>query len=263
MPIHNFFRNAALLAALAALPAGTTMAQSPVDGDVPDDYYRAELVILERLVDPSDVEERMADKQVAPPVSSRTNLWVEGENGSRASDLKLVSPGDMHLGQSAERLENSGRYRVLATAGWYQGFPPEEDTGPMRVALGEWLAAAGHREIEGTIRIERRRYLHVDVDLNHWQITDDALEQARRKAEAAAAARQEDTGKESLEAGSGLAEASPEAGGDQPAPVVLPKADPELITWIRETRRMRSGEIHFIDSPTIGVLVYFEPIEND
>ncbi|MCS5561751.1 MAG: peptidoglycan binding protein CsiV, partial [Marinobacter nauticus] len=40
----------------------------------------------------------------------------------------------------------------------------------------------------------------------------------------------------------------------RPAPV-------ELVTWIRETRRMRSEEIHFIDSPTVGVLVFFKKIE--
>ncbi len=35
----------------------------------------------------------------------------------------------------------------------------------------------------------------------------------------------------------------------------------ELLTWIRETRRMRSEEVHFLDSPTIGVLVFFKKIE--
>lgn len=35
---------------------------------------------------------------------------------------------------------------------------------------------------------------------------------------------------------------------------------PELLTWIRETRRMRSEEIHYLDSPTIGVLIFFRKI---
>ena len=47
------------------------------------------------------------------------------------------------------------------------------------------------------------------------------------------------------------AEAQPMAA---PAPL-------ELLTWIRENRRMRSEEIHFLDSPTIGVLVFFKKIE--
>ncbi|MCL1488093.1 MAG: peptidoglycan binding protein CsiV [Marinobacter sp.] len=40
------------------------------------------------------------------------------------------------------------------------------------------------------------------------------------------------------------------------------QSEPQLLTWIRETRRMRSSEIHFLDSPTIGVLIYFAKIEN-
>lgn len=261
MSIHRFLRNAALVAALVTLPAGPALAQTIPD-PVPDDFYRAEVVIVKRLVDPADVEERMANKQVEPPISSGTNLIVESENGSRFSDLQLLTRNDMHLGQSARRLENSGRFRILAAASWYQGFPPGEDTGPMRVALGDWLAAAGHREIEGTIGIERRRYLHVDIDLNHWQVTEEALTEARRQAEEEAARVM--ANQEALSGDQG-ANAPPSTSNSDTDQSALPSkqltVDPELITWIRETRRMRSGEIHFIDSPTIGVLVYFEPIE--
>jgi hypothetical protein len=35
----------------------------------------------------------------------------------------------------------------------------------------------------------------------------------------------------------------------------------ELLTWIRENRRMRSEEVHFLDSPTLGVLIFFKKIE--
>jgi hypothetical protein len=126
----------------------------------------------------------------------------------------------------------------------------------MRVALGDWLTAAGHREIEGTIGIERRRYLHVDVDLNHWQVTEEALAEARRQAETEAAramAANDTSGDQAANA--------PETTSQTASPARPLRADPQLVTWIREVRRMRSGEIHFIDSPTIGVLVYFEPIE--
>lgn len=45
--------------------------------------------------------------------------------------------------------------------------------------------------------------------------------------------------------------------GEQAAPARTPL---ELVTWIRETRRMRSEEIHLLDSPTIGVLVFFKRV---
>jgi hypothetical protein len=147
---------------------------------------------------------------VEPPLSGIRSLWVEDANGNRVSDVRLAARNELHLNQAAARLENSGNYRVLATAGWYQTFPPNYNGRPMRVAVGKWLGGAGERTVEGHIEIDRQRYLHVKVHLNHWQ-----------------------------------------EGEEQQ----------ELITWIRETRRMRSQEIHFIDSPTIGVLVFFRKIE--
>ena len=195
---------AALALAFVLVPAGKALAQTP------DDFYRAEVVIVERLADPSAIEEQMAGMPVEPPLSGIRSLWVEDANGNRASDVRLAARNELYLNQAAARLENSGNYRVLATAGWYQTFPPNYNGSPMRVAVGKWLGGAGERAVEGHIEIDRQRYLHVKVHLNHWQ-----------------------------------------EGEEQQ----------ELITWIRETRRMRSQEIHFIDSPTIGVLVFFRKIE--
>jgi len=254
---------ATLATAFTVLPAGAALAQT-LPEDIPEHFYRAELVILERLVAPADVEERMTGKQVEPPVSSTTNLWVDGENGSRSTDLELVNTGELHLNQAIQRLERSGNYRVLASAGWYRSYPPEYDSGPMRVAIGDWLEAAGQREVEGHISIERQRYLHVGVNLNHWQVDEAALEEARAAAQAEAA-----PAAEAVTPGDNARKSAPppteQATVAAPAlvPVSLAPVDPELLTWIRETRRMRSGEIHFIDSPTIGVLVYFEPIEQE
>lgn len=252
---------ATLATALTALPAGAALAQA-LPEDIPEHFYRAELVILERLVAPADVEERMTGKQVEPPVSSTTHLWVDGENGFRSTDLDLVNTGELHLNQAIQRLERSGNYRVLASAGWYRSYPPEYDSGPMRVAIGEWLEAAGQREIEGHISIERQRYLHVGVNLNHWQVDEAALEEARAAARAEATLETQAPANESGQ-NRDESQAQQQTAESSSAPVTLEPVEPELLTWIRETRRMRSGEIHFIDSPTIGVLVYFEPIEQE
>jgi len=255
------FRNIALAMAFTIAPTSAALAQSIPD-DIPEDFYRAELVVLERLVEPAEVEERMAGKEVEPPVSSTTDLWVDGEDGSRSTDLGLVATHELHLSQAIQRLERSGNYRVLASAGWYRSFPPDYDTGPMRIAIGDWLEAAGQREIDGHISIERRRYLHVGVNLNHWQVDEAAVEEARAAARAEATPATQDPAEETQH-NQNESQAQQKAADSSPAPVTLEPVEPDLLTWIRETRRMRSGEIHFIDSPTIGVLVYFEPIEEE
>jgi len=225
----------ALALAFLLVPAGAAMAQARAD------FYRAEIVIVERLVAPASVQEQMADKQVEPPLNGISSLWVVDASGNRQSDVSLAGRNELHLNQAAARLENSGNYRVLATAGWYQSFPPNYDGQPMKVAIGDWLSQAGQRAVEGHIEIDRQRYLHVNVHLNHWQ----------------------DSG-QSQPASSTAAEDGNQAENQLQPDAAYPSAaaaPAELITWIRETRRMRSEEIHFIDSPTIGVLVFFRRIE--
>lgn len=206
----------------------------------PNDYYRAEFVILERLVSPDTVNERMVNRQVEAPVDTDKTLYRVAQDGSASSSLELVGRNQLHLGNAANRLENSGNYRVLMAAGWYQAFPPDYKGEPLRIELGDWLAQANQREIEGHITVDRQRYLHVQVHLNHWQ-----------ESEVAAPAITEDS--------------AMEAPGDHPTTgaglELQPEVPLELLTWIRETRRMRSEEIHFLDSPTIGVLVFFKKIE--
>ena len=206
----------------------------------PNDYYRAEFVILERLVSPDTVNERMVNRQVEAPVDTDKTLYRVAQDGSASSSLELVGRNQLHLGNAANRLENSGNYRVLMAAGWYQAFPPDYKGEPLRIELGDWLAQANQREIEGHITVDRQRYLHVQVHLNHWQ-----------ESEVTTPAITEDS--------------AMEAPGEQSATgaglELQPEVPLELLTWIRETRRMRSEEIHFLDSPTIGVLVFFKKIE--
>ncbi|WP_291829920.1 CsiV family protein [Marinobacter sp.] len=246
----------AVLATALTLAPATLMAQSQSES-IPQDYYRAEFVILERLVDPAGIEEQMSGKHVEPSVQVDKALWVSQEGGSHRSDLKLVPRSELHLNQAAARLERSGNYRLLAATGWYEAFPPDYDGEPLQVAVGDWLTEAGQRAVEGHIVVDRQRFLHVGVHLNHWVIDEDGLRAARvleqpsqdpdepNNEQAPISQRASDQATE------GLLEVS-----ERPALAPL-----KLATWIRETRRMRSEEIHFIDSPTIGVLVFFKRIE--
>ncbi|MDO6440760.1 CsiV family protein [Marinobacter sp. 2_MG-2023] len=206
----------------------------------PDDYYRAEFVILERIIDPDAVNERMVNQKVAAPTDTNKDLYSVTGDGNVISSLKLQPRSQLHLGSAANRLEASGRYRVLMSAGWYEAFPPNYKGQPLRVEIGDWLAQAGQREIEGHITIDRQRYLHVAVHLNHWQ--------------------------EASVAASPIAQGNPDQASDSSTAAnaelaIKPDIPLDLLTWIRETRRMRSEEIHFLDSPTIGVLVFFRKIE--
>ncbi|WP_100639490.1 CsiV family protein [Marinobacter salexigens] len=240
-----------LLTAVLATTALVSHAQQ-----TPNDYYRAEFVILERIIDPSAVNERMATRQVDAPVDTSETLYSVAAGGAASSTLKLVNRNQLHLGNAANRLERSGHYRVLMSTGWYQAFPPDYKGQPLRVEIGDWLEQAGQRAIEGHITIDRQRYLHVGVHLNHWQEGKIAVPTTGAEAESSAMNTNEPENTDNLTDETGIA-----AMATSPELELQPEVPLELLTWIRETRRMRSEEIHFLDSPTIGVLVFFKKIE--
>lgn len=228
-------------------------------GSVPKDYYRAELVILERIIEPEAVNEQMANRAVEPTPESGEILKAVNQSGTTETTLDLVPQRELHLNSAVQRLERSGRYRVLVAGGWYEAFPPGYEGAPLKVAVGDWLSGGQVREIEGNITIDRRRYLHVDVHLNHWQQVAGAETNTLPAETAQADAPQADQGLESE--GTPASDPEPSDMANAVAQPTTEAAPLELLTWIRETRRMRSEEIHFLDSPTIGVLVFFKKIE--
>ncbi|MBU2955305.1 CsiV family protein [Marinobacter sp. F3R08] len=255
---------AALLgfSATGAAQQADQTASSPGSGSsVPNDYYRAEFVILERIVEPGAVNEHMSVKAVEEPTVTDEILWSELENGTTKSTLKLVPRNRLHLANAAARLERSGGYRVLATAGWYETFPQDYKGTPLRVETGNWINDAGTREVEGHITIDRKRYLHVNVHLNHWQLADGTAAMPAASTETDNAEKGASATQERDSASTTEAPATTDGAVSQPLTLSPAPAPLELVTWIRETRRMRSEEIHFLDSPTIGVLVFFRKVE--
>lgn len=236
-----------LLAILALL----TVLSAP---SLAQDRYRAEIVVLERLADPI-LNENMADR-LPERTEAGKRLWVVDSTGNRISDIDTTS--NLTLNSAAARLESSGKYRVLMKTGWIESFPDNYNGEPLAIELGEYLDAAGHRAIEGTIEINRRRYLLVTVALNHWREATggSAPMQVETSGEAGESRDDDDQGTENGPVKASDSSMAAIEDSMQPA-----RSDKELVTWIRETRRMRSEEIHFLDSPTIGVLVYFRPLD--
>jgi hypothetical protein len=257
----------AILTALLLVFSITGSAQQPERASlplepgkpIPQDYYRAEVVILERIVEPEAVNEQMSGRTVEPPIETEEVLWSVLQGGSTETTLNLAPRNELYLANAAQRLERSGRYRVLVSAGWYEAFPPDYEGTPLRIEAGDWIEGAGTREVEGHITINRQRYLHVGVHLNHWQPAETDLppmaEPVPGDIPAASLEEAPTPGTENPATVSiGDAAVQPQALRVETAPL-------ELLTWIRETRRMRSEEVHFLDSPTIGVLVFFKKIE--
>ncbi|WP_111495822.1 CsiV family protein [Marinobacter bohaiensis] len=218
-----------------------------------DNLYRAELVLFERIGASDDLAEQMQTRQPQETPDVTRNLWVTNTNGQVVSDLSLVPRNQLYLSSAASRLENSGGYRILMATGWTQSFPPDYKGEPMRIELGDVIDSAGDRAVEGYIDIDRVRYLHVTAHLNQWQ----AASTDRSGQNDATADGQGQDLSDNPYLVDGNQDAATEGNG-QPG-----QAQPqrELLTWLHQTRRMRSKEIHYLDSPTLGLLIYFQPLD--
>lgn len=150
-----------------------------------------------------------------------------------------VPEGERFLGTEARRIARSAGREVLAHLAWRQPFEAEAPAWPVLVLGGD--GAAGTPELVGTVGVALRRYLHAEVDLYRAEPlpVDAAPERALP----------------------GPAEPSPFL---QPGAVERLEAEPPPGTgWVhvQQTRRMRSGELHYLDHPRLGVLLRIEPWE--
>lgn len=245
--------------AVTALTLASLLASSPALLADSRHRYQAELVLVERRIDPSQVEERMETRRATDSKDVTLSLWVEDEQGEVRSNVTLLPADDMHLRTAVQRLQRTGRFNILMQAAWIQDFPPDYQGEPLRVSAGPWLPGAHQRAIEGTIRIDRLRFLHVNAVLNHWQegplpVTLVAEEEAPREE-----IREQQPA--TVISGAGYLMPQPQQFAEESAPALpLRTAGTELITWLNETRRMRSDEIHLLDSPTLSLLVYFRRV---
>ena len=102
--------------------------------------------------------------------------------------------------------------------------------------------------LAGTLRLRRGRYLHLDVDLVYREPVWEAPE----------AAAPAESGVDTLIGGT-----EPEMPAEQAEPATAPLPLEPVLREVRMTqsRRMRSGELHYLDHPRFGVLVLVRPYE--
>ena len=96
------------------------------------------------------------------------------------------------------------------------------------------------QELEGTLSIRRQRYLHVDADLRLTQFSQERLARPSEQ-EAPLKSKYPDL----YEAAQRGREYSPMAQFN-----------------LNESRRLRSGELHYLDHPALGVLLLVDRSES-
>ncbi|GAB6040090.1 CsiV family protein [Endothiovibrio diazotrophicus] len=231
---------------LLALLAGSLLA--------PAAHAAAPLYIIELLLFENTgalTSEQWPDDPGSPDLGEVVDL--EPRSGLSADSTsysgRFVLRSRHELDGIVTAMKKAGGYRILKHIAWLQPSYGERRTRPVRIEAGSeipgaWLARGrpagvglggvpsvpggllSHRELEGAARVYVGKYLHLELDL--------LLHRNRKQAPIGTAT---------------AAEASLDPG----RPLM------ETIR-IRNHRRMRSRELHYLDHPVVGALVIATPV---
>lgn len=264
-PITRLRRlSAALLTAGLLLPGLARAAAEPE----PERWYEVEMIVF-AYPDKGYLEAEVWPEAVAIPETAKAVVLNPApEQPPQAPDeverFQRLGPTELTLTEAVERMRLSSRFEPLLHVGWRQPGMPLENAIPVylhaspAIPTGSDGGESGvesadatpgpavlteEPRLEGTVALKLGRYLHLDTDLVYRLPRTDVAE-----AEIATAS------SISLDPAAGLS-----AGADFP-PEAL--AEPPMQAFLMdESRRMRSGELHYLDHPLFGLVARVTPYE--
>ncbi len=234
-------------------------------------WYRVEMMLIAYENETAIDEERWADALASPLLTTEdfsypdyqwwqapamyrqlyTSLWA-GYGFSAPPQSELPPPftplDDLALAGQAERINKRSDMKVVWHQAWIE---PIQEAGaeirhPVSISLQDKLDI----QITGTFWLQRSRYLHLNTDLlvQHYVLTETGILQQSLMLPESVIRPDYRTDL--------LAQSAMDSSSSEPFPLPVRAAE------IRQTRRMRSGELHYIDHPMLGIVIKIIPLEN-
>ncbi|WP_372777617.1 CsiV family protein [Litorivivens sp.] len=191
---------------------------------------------------------------------------------------------DPEFADMVKKIRGAHRYRLLFSGSWPQKLNPRASATPILIQGGDPVGQ--HYELEGYIKVALERYLHIDTDLwlsdfghgaailqeaEGFAPSEEELQAARRSEFPALPTpfpvndpnfrphQEEQQQNQDDVLSDGVTESRPASNLD-----LLAANDSsyyvERTVVMRQNRRMRSGEVHYLDHPMFGVLVKITPL---
>lgn len=201
-----------------------------------DSWYDVEIILFEKG---ADTAQEVWTGLVAPAELNEAVALASDTASRGANTPALLSQGQLKLTREAERIEKRRNHKLLAHFGWRQPgleaasapriliLPYDKLPPPAAATPGADLPSLLRQyKVYGSAKFIKSRYLHLDVDV---------LLNMPAPAN------------------------SPPAGQDAPETTDAPT----LINAFRlkESRRMRSQEIHYFDHPRFGLIAMARPVK--
>ena len=184
----------------------------------------------------------------------------------------LLPPDYQEFRGKVALMQRGGRYSVLFHETWVQTVAPEANSLPIILDrsgdTGQWPL------LQGSIKIFLSRYLHLETNLwlntagdylpGSWRMPAPPLGPPSLVIEEVEEITLAAPVDPALAAEDPLLPAVPEPAEAEPvAEVAGPVYPYRHAVLLQQQRRMRSGEVHYIDHPLMGVIVKFTPLTGD
>ena len=211
-----------------------------------------------RLTPPEFMPTQSASSSDSPPPMPLRWPEVDLTTGQE-KPFVLVPEVLLQMTDAARAINGRGGRRVIAHKAWNMPVWGEEERTIIRIQGGEKFG--NHFELDGFFAVHVGRFLHVETDLYHSQyvLTDEPLGQFFRQTTPTLTPDSSDG-----LSWDGFSEMDHANALDQEARRIFPLRQreyyvPTKSVHLAERRRMASGEIHYLDSPNLGMVIQFTP----
>lgn len=207
-----------------------------------------------RLIDPKEVattpESAAVDDEFLQTLAqergqSQTAFAQPGSNA--VSEYLVYLPAEQRNLQNT-RSALARRYRILFHETWLQPMEPVEKATPLILHGGNQYDR--YFELQGTLTLGVSRFLHVQTDLWLSEFTTNSYQESSYGIQLPLEPwEQAETANRTWEG------ATPESGNE----IVEPAYRVNQVITLRQKRRMRSGELHYLDHPRLAALIKITP----
>lgn len=242
-------------------------------------WYQIEVILFKNM-QPFELDKEHVTIDIA--TTDQKFVLVKGEP-MVSNQLQRLDNSQLKLTKSFNAMNRSKNYKVLEFAGWKQPLTTEQSNIPLLIAAGQQYGK--HHELEGSLTFSKSRYLHLhanlymadytrgpNINMQSWLLEDDGIAPHLTQLHVPASTLNDTPDESEIvmlnyitqqpEEIDASEEALTDTNQSQPTnPKPITNYIANNVVHMDESRRMRSGEIHYLDHPKFGLLVTIEPTD--
>ncbi|MFY0663321.1 MAG: hypothetical protein JXQ97_01760 [Natronospirillum sp.] len=258
-------------------------AAQSVDNPNAGRWYQVEIIIFSQPSPPGDNEiwpdfpilnymqesVRLTQPEFMPAQATASNNNIAPAVPLRWPEVDLTTGQEkpfvqvpeilLQLSDAARAIDGRAGRKVLSHTAWNMPVWGEEERTVIRLQGGEQFG--NHHELDGFLAVHVGRFLHIETDLyhSHYVLTTEPLGQFFRQTTPTITPSTSDG-----LSWNGFSDMDSASAQDEEAGRIFPLRQreyyvPSKSVHLAERRRMSSGEIHYLDSPNLGMVIQFTP----